>query len=81
MQRIEESHLHIAYLQRILNNDHSLMLGQIYAMLQVPQAVATMVFSLTTNKYILLLLINIFLFYLESTNVMFPLKLYNVLVK
>lgn len=40
-----------------------LMLGQIYAMLQVPQAVATMVFSLTTNKYILLLLINIFLFF------------------
>lgn len=40
-----------------------LMLGQIYAMLQVPQAVATMVFSLTTNKYILLLLLNIFLFF------------------
>ena len=40
-----------------------LMLGQIYAMLQVPQAVATLVFSLTTNKYILLLLINIFLFF------------------
>ncbi|MGN0881714.1 TRAP transporter large permease [Cloacibacillus porcorum] len=40
-----------------------LMLGQIYAMLQVPQAVATMVFSLTANKYILLLLLNIFLFF------------------
>ncbi|MDO5114863.1 MAG: TRAP transporter large permease [Synergistaceae bacterium] len=40
-----------------------LMLGQIYAMLQIPQAVAQMVFSLTTNKYILLLLLNIFLFF------------------
>lgn len=40
-----------------------LMLGQIYAMLQVPQAVAALVFSLTTNKYLLLLLINIFLFF------------------
>lgn len=40
-----------------------LMLGQIYAMLQVPKVVADLVFSLTTNKYMLLLLINIFLFF------------------
>lgn len=40
-----------------------LMLGQIYAMLQVPKIVADLVFSLTTNKYMLLLLLNIFLFF------------------
>ena len=40
-----------------------LMLGQIYAMLQVPKVVADLVFSLTTNKYMLLLLLNIFLFF------------------
>jgi len=40
-----------------------LMLGQIYAMLQIPQTVADLLFALTQNKYVLLLLINIFLFF------------------
>lgn len=40
-----------------------LMLGQIYAMLQIPKAVAEMVFALTSNKMILLILLNIFLFF------------------
>lgn len=40
-----------------------LMLGQIYAMLQIPKAVAEMVFSLTTNKTTLLILLNVFLFF------------------
>ncbi len=40
-----------------------LMLGQIYAMLQIPKAVAEMVFALTSNKMLLLILLNIFLFF------------------
>ncbi len=40
-----------------------LMLGQIYAMLQIPRTVADLVFSLTTNKTVLLLLLNLFLFF------------------
>ena len=40
-----------------------LMLGQIYAMLQIPKTVADLVFSLTTNKTVLLLLLNVFLFF------------------
>lgn len=40
-----------------------LMLGQIYAMLQIPQQVADIMFALTKNKFVLLLLINIFLFF------------------
>jgi len=40
-----------------------LMLGQIYAMLQIPQQVADLMFALTKNKYVMLLFINIFLFF------------------
>jgi len=37
------------------------MFGQIYTVLQIPRAMADLVFSVTTNKTLLLLLINIFL--------------------
>ncbi len=37
------------------------ILGRIYAMEQVPQHVATMLLGLTTNKYLILLLINVLL--------------------
>lgn len=39
------------------------ILSRIYAMEQVPQMVSTMLLSLTDNKYLLLLLINIFLIF------------------
>ncbi len=40
----------------------TLMLSQTYVLLKVPQALINILFSLTTNKIVLLIIINIFLF-------------------
>lgn len=39
-----------------------LMLAQVLVMLKVPQAIVTLIFGLTHNKYIILIIVNIFLF-------------------
>lgn len=41
-----------------------LMLAQTFVMLRVPQMVITFMFGITTNKYLLLLLVNLFLFFI-----------------
>lgn len=39
-----------------------LMLAQVLVMLKVPQAIVALIFDLTSNKYLILLIVNIFLF-------------------
>ncbi len=41
-----------------------LLLAQAFVMLRVPQALVAFMFSITTNKYLLLLFINLFLFFI-----------------
>lgn len=61
LQTVNESSLSIGAIMTMIM--FTLMLSQTYVLLKVPQALVDIIFGITTNKVLLLVVINIFLFF------------------
>jgi tripartite ATP-independent transporter DctM subunit len=61
LQTVNESSLSIGAIMTMIM--FTLMLSQTYVLLRVPQALVDIIFGITTNKILLLIVINVFLFF------------------
>lgn len=61
LQTVNESSLSIGAIMTMIM--FTLMLSQTYVLLKVPQALVDIIFGITTNKILLLIVINLFLFF------------------